>query len=67
MDVEEEQCDKVRWSWENCVGALESVIIEGEWVRLYNSDGDMFDFACSELKHVIKALQNAEKWFEENV
>lgn len=69
VDVEEEQDHLIDWSWENCNGDVEKIILrDKKWVGLYNAaEIHTHIFHYEELKHVIKALQNAEKWFEENV
>lgn len=67
-DIEEEQDDEIGWSWENCVNGVDKIKISGNrWVDLYDEKDNLrHSFAREELKHVIKALQNAEKWFKEN-
>ena len=70
VDVEEDQDTEIGWSWMNCNGSLKKILIhDKDWIRLYVKDELIHVIHRTELKHLIKALQNAEKWcsvLEEN-
>ena len=67
VDVEEDQDTQIGWSWMDCNGSLEKILIhDKDWIMLYAEEEPIYEVHRTELKHLLKALQNAEKRWEEN-
>ena len=66
VDVEEQEEEVVGWSWKDINNGVETLTVSGPYIVLNVSseDAPVHYIFKTEIKHWIKALKEAEKYFE---